>query len=863
MYIARPLHSHAQYTYENTPLLKVVQDLQKQTDYRFLYREPLLAGITVSLESDASSFPDQLKNILEFTKLDASIDTLRKQIIIFKRKTKTTKRAEISGQVVDAKTGERLPFATLIVANDGRTSGLSSNSSGGFSIRQNFTAPLVTIKATYLGYKAYEAVFDIRDAQNLNDLTFRLQPTNINGNEILITGNNISTDVDESLLQQVQIGTFSPLGETNSIRALQQLPAVTISAAMDGGVNARGSTTDAFRVLLDGITIYKQSHIYGLVDSFNGDILQTNGLFYDITPAEYQAPPGGTLALYTKTGSLNELQGSAGISNSTFKLSLEGPLKKGKSSWVISSRNSYMDAIDWLNNSDLIQFGLNVDRDREVLEENQVDLNDRLVTPTKSNANFFDLHGKLYLEGDNGSRLIMSGYFGRDDTEQFANRLFRTFSAQRGNIFEPRPVSTENEWSNFAGSVQYQTSLKSHIYSRTTAAASIYQSDYRKDDFIFNRFSETSNTFQSFTFPFENESVLNEIKFEQAFNITIQRILFTAGAQYQYLKGEYSEDSFDRPGFFDKTTAHRVDSYVQAELLGVSFIDLFAGNRFHYYSNGNYTKWSPRIKLRLFPDSKLSIGGGVSRNFQFINEVSLSNVTTSDIWILADDVQEPASANYYSAGIYYRGLPKTYIQIEGYIKDYENLRLHELNTLSVSNTFTSFPWFSQNDGKGKGVEIFIKNSLSNISLSHGITVSSMELQNPLINDGEEFYADWDRRLQYTSTLEINPFKNVTTYLAWIFATGNPSKLATFGPANDERLGDYQRLDLSVEYTQKLAFGEMEAGFSIYNLLDRDNPWYRDRAFVIDNSEPQRKLRSKAVDVFDLGIQPSFNVTVHF
>lgn len=865
LFFALPEGLLAQYSYTNKSLLEVIKKIDKSSPYRFLYREAQIEDIKVSFTANEDNLTEKLKQALTFTPVAAKIDDQRRQIIIYKRKRPASKRVAISGYVVDAITGERLPFATIQWNNNEEMGGMGTNSAGSFQIEKRFTAPELTISATYLGYKEQTISLNLEDQEVFSGITFRLQPTMVDGNEIIVTEKNVLAGVDNSLSQNIDMATFSPLGETNTIRALQQIPSGTINAALEGGVNVRGSSVDGFQVLLDGITIYKQSHLYGLIDSFNADVLQTSGLYYDISPAEFEAPPGGTLALYTKTGSLNELRGTVGISNATLDVALSGPLQSGKSSWLISARTSYMDAVNWLNNNELIEWGLNVNRDREVLSGGTVNLDNRLVRTTNTDAQFVDLHGKLYIEGRDGSRFIVSGYLGLDDTQLQANRLFRSFNTRNNTNFENRPVSTENEWSNAAGSVQYQKSISTRLFSTTMAGVSIYQTDYIKEDFTFNRFDQGSNALQAFTFPFENESVLNEVKFEQTFYYNTRKILYSAGGQYQYFKSEYREDSFNRPGFFDRTTAHKVDGYMQAELNSVDWVDLFAGMRVHYYSAGDFVKWSPRFKVRFLPDGPVSIGAGLSRNFQFLNQISLSNVVTSDIWVLADAQQAPASVDYYTAGVYIKKIPNTYFQLEAYLKDYKNLRLHELNTLSLSNTFAAVPWFSQNSGEGKGVELFLKNSFDAISasFSHSLTIASMEMQNPQLNDGKPFFVDWDRRYQYRTTFTIEPVSELDIQLSWMYATGTPNRLATFGPENEERLGNYQRTDVSINYQKSTRFGKVKAGISVYNLFDRNNPWYRELAFVLNESGPRPQLNNTPVDVFDLGVQPSFNISVHF
>lgn len=854
----------AQYSYVNRPAIEVLEDLQQKTSYRFLYREAMIAGISLTMEAQEHSVLQKLASNLAFKNINVKVDSSRKQIILFQSgKESAGKKIRISGQVIDASTGERLPFATIAWKEDDQLRGVTSNTAGAFNFRNIFTQPRVTIRASYVGYATETLEIDLSQNEHIQDLTLRLRPTLVGGKEVVITGTNYYASLDTSLQQSVDIGTFSPLGETNTIRALQQLPSVNINTALEDGINVRGSSSDGFQILLDDITIYNQSHLFGLVDSFNADALKTSGLFYDITPAQYQAPPGGTLSLYTKTGSLNEVEGLAGISNSSYRLTLEGPVKKGKSSWLISGRNSYMNSVNWLNNTKLIEWGLDVNRPREILAENLTNIESQLTRPGASDATFFDLHGKVYAEGRSGSRFILSGYYGQDDTRQGAERLFRTFNTGDGDRIESRQVDTRNNWSNLAGSMQYQVPLSSGAYSYTTAGVSIYETDFLKEDFSYIRLNRSTDSFQLFTFPFKNKSILNEVKAKQQFDLTFFDFQWTLGSSYHYYYGEYFEDSFDRPGFLTETGSHLLEGYAQVDISSIRYLDIFAGMRLHYYSNGSYLKWSPRLKAKIFPDSRVSASIGYSKNYQFLNEVSLSNVISSDIWVLANELQAPTAVDYYSAGLYLKPFNHTYFQVEGYLKDYKNVRLHEINTFSLSNTFSELPWFSSNSGHGEGVEFFMKNQFPVVALSQAFTISRMQLQNPVLNNGEPFYVDWDRRYRYSATLEVHPLAHFSFYLSWMYATGNPNKLAVFGPDNDQRLDDYMRTDLSLEYGRTLSFGDFKTSISLYNVLDRKNPWYRELTFVIDRSTSQNRFRSVPVDVYDLGIQPAFNISLSF
>lgn len=855
---------YGQYVYQNRPALKVVEDLQQKTDYRFLYREAMLAGIRITVEAKSDSVLESLASNLEFYNIRLKVDPARKQVLLFQSDKETTgKNIRVSGQVIDAATGERLPLATLTWQDGNRLRGVTSNAAGVFNFTNSFQQPSVIIRTSYVGYAPEKVELNLLQKEHISDLTIRLRPETVGGNEIIITGTNYYASIDTSLQQSVDIGTFSPLGETNTIRALQQLPAININTALQDGINVRGSASDGFHVLLDNITIYNQSHLFGLVDSFNADALQTGGLFYDITPAQYQAPPGGTLALYTKTGSLQEIRGSGGISNSSYRLTLGGPIRRGSSSWLISGRNSYMNTVNWLNNSKLIEWGLNVNRPREILTDNMTDIQSRLTRTGETDATFFDLHGKLYLEGKSGSRLIFSGYYGQDNTSIDAERLFRTFDPGSGDRVEYRPVETDNDWSNLAGSVQYQLPLASGSYSYSSVGVSIYETDFFKEDFSYIRLPQPNGPFQLFDYPFQNKSIISEVKAEQKIDFLLMDLPWTLGSTYHYYYGEYYEDSFDRSGFLTEIESHLVDGYAQVDINNIRHIDFFAGLRVHWYSNGHYLKWSPRIKAKLFPNQLISASLGYSKNYQFLNEISLSNVISSDIWVLANRDQPPSSVDYYSAGLYFKPFDHSHFQVEAYLKDHKNVRLHEINTFSISNTFAQSPWFYDNSGKGRGLEFFLRNQFQGIALSQSFTILEMKLENPVLNDGEPFYVDWDRRYRYSATLEVNPIDPISAFVSLIYATGNPNKLAIFGPDDEQRLGNYMRTDIGIDYERKLSFGDFKTSISLYNVFDRNNTWYRDLTFVLDQSGAQNRFQRVPVNVYDLGIQPAFNISVSF
>lgn len=860
------LPAFAQFSFQAEPLIDVVRTLEDETDYRFLYRESQISDIRVTFETTTETFIQDLETELRFYQIAIEADEQRQQIVLYRKNESGSPVLSISGQVVDAETGERLPYATLSWKTSEKTYGVAGNSSGAFTINTTVRNPDFTLQSSYLGYETKQLTLDLREGFSFEDVTIRLTPTAVQGQDIVITGFTFPSSSDSIYRNFINTGVLSPFGENNTTRALQSLPSVTNGPAVNNGINVRGSSADATQILLDGITIYNQSHLFGLLDSFNPNALQTSGFFYDVTPAQLPSSPGGTLSMLTKTGSLNSFSGSAGLSNTAFNATVEGPLSSGRSSFLFSGRTSTMNTVNWLGNEDLIAYGLNVDRPSEVLTDNLTDLQSRLVTPGDYDAMFYDLHGKVYFENKNGGRLSFGAYYGADNVSQDAQRLVRRFNPNDPlERFSQQDVETLNKWGNFSSSVSYKSPITSRFYSQTLAAVSIYNTEFKKDDFVYNRVDSGGTGVQVFTFPLENKSVFNEIKFDQSFDLSLPSGFWTFGASYQYFIGEYFEESFDRPGFLNEFQSSLIDIYAQLDHTSWDPVDLYLGSRFHYYTDVSKVYFSPRIKLKFLNDRTLSFGLGYSRNYQFMHRLSFYNVSSPDIWVISTDQQPPTSSDYYTAGMYLRFGSNALFQVEGYYKSLDNARLFEINSQTLTNSFDALPWLYDNDGTSKGVEFMLRNRLGPLTLTNSYTLSEATFSNPEILNGEEFYAQWDQTHSFTSSAEISLISGLTSFLSFNYASGSPNRLNFLQVEEQERLSDYQRLDAGLEYSGSVGETEFELKASIFNLLDRNNTWYRELNLVIDTSVPQnqRRLTSRPVDVYDLGFQPSFSAQIWF
>lgn len=856
------------FSYSNEPLLSIISDIEEKTPYRFLYREALISNVKVTLSSNRNSVMSALSEDLRNRNIGLKVDEKRFQVLVYSTtEQQESKEILISGFVLDASTGERLPYSTISWRDNGQLFGVSSNPSGSFTINTLSDSKNLTFLVSFVGYTSNQFELSFEEEQFWKDISIRLEPEPYSGKEILVQGVNFYTASDTVMNGLIKVGTFSPLGESNAVRSLQTLPSVSLSSAINDGINIRGSASDGFQVLLDGQSVYHQNHLFGLLDAMNPDVLKTSGFYYDITPAQYQAPLGGTLSLITRTGSLNEIKGSAGFSNTATKATIEGPLIKGSSSWLLSGRISHLDELNWFNNQDLIEYGLDVNRPASIILDREIprnveDINLNMIDIQNTEARFYDLHSKLHLETKTGNQVSISAYIGHDD----ASQEYLRGTADAFELFE-----TVNKWDSQTLSSNFSAQVSSRTYSESSIGISFYESLYDKEDFEYPTRRESSENNpqtrpdSSFLGTLTLENTLTDFSIEQSFISSFTNFSMEYGVQYNDYQVEYIENSIARNSFLSKRTSQLIDLFHQIDISSFKSVSFNIGNRVHYFSNGKYTRWSPRIKTFLFPEKSTSLSVGFSRNYQFLNRLQFYNINSSDFWILANEDQPPSAVNYYSAGLKFRYFSNIYFQIEGYIKDYDNLRFHELNTGLISSTFKNneSPWFYENEGVGRGLEFLLKSRLGVTTLSSSYTLSSMQIKSPQINNEEYFYADWDRRHQLSFISEVDISKNFDLYFSWTYGSGIPNRLDPERFTENPRLPYYSRFDATISYAITMEKKTLKTSFSLYNVFNRNNPWYTEVKQISVETRNRNFNTSARTNVFDLGIQPSFNLNLYF
>ena len=111
------------------------------------------------------------------------------------------------------------------------------------------------------------------------------------------------------------------------------------------GIYVRGGSPDQNLILLDDIYLYKVNHIGGYLSVFNTDAIKNVELYKGGFPARYGGRLSAVMDIRMKEGSMTKYSGDVTIGIISSKFTIEGPIWKDKTSFIVSARRSLFDLI--------------------------------------------------------------------------------------------------------------------------------------------------------------------------------------------------------------------------------------------------------------------------------------------------------------------------------------------------------------------------------------------------------------------------------------------------------------------------------------------------------------------------------------
>ena len=761
----------------------------------------------------------------------------------------------ISGYVKDAFSGENLLGASILIKEINK--GVQSNEYGFYSI--TLPAGKYTTISSYLGFNS--KVDTIRLNKNVR-LNINLVSKAIQSAEVTVTSkrtdqNVKSTQMSTQTLEMEKVKTLPViLGEVDILKTLQLLPGVQSAGEGNSGFYVRGGGPDQNLVLLDEAVVYNTGHLFGFFSVFNSDAINNTSIIKGGIPAEYGGRLSSVVNVNMKEGNNKTFHATGGIGLISSRLTLEGPIQKNKSSFMIAGRRTYID----------------------VLTKALAGSNERLKN---SGYYFYDLNMKLNYQFSDKDRVFLSGYFGKD--------VFQ-FQGDRFGIRFP--------WGNTTTTLRWNHLFNDKLFVNTTAIYSdyLFKLGASQSNFDFELFSGVRDFTTKVDFDFF-PNIRNQMKFGALY--TLHRFTPTTATgtigetsispekinrQYANEAALYFSNDFDLTDELRLNTGLRYSMFQQ-----IGPYDRYVGN-----SNGTivdtisystlenikfYQGLEPRLSLRYTLDRTSSLKASYTITNQYIHLASLSGSTLpTDLWIPSSSLVRPQRCSQIAVG-YFRNFKDDMFEtsVEVYYKNLSNqVEFKENSTGQLSPNIENDLTFGT--GKSYGSEFFIKKAQGKFNGWIGYTLSYAERTFPELQGGKTFYARYDRRHDGSIVMSYTHSKKWTFGAVFVYGSGAafnlPTHLVFFGGTqglyyeddyrNKYRLIPYHRLDISATYTRKKTEKyESVWNFSIYNVYNRQNQYiiYLDIQGNVLDPNGGLKIQPKQITVFPF--IPSFTWNFKF
>lgn len=733
-------------------------------------------------------------------------------------------RVTLSGVVRDASNGETM-MGVYVILTDLRA---PSNVQGGVTNQAGYYSISVApgnykLVVNFMGYRTIEDTIALTKSQTR---MFEIEPVAIAGEEVVIQGergavNVTSGDVGRMELSIQTIKALPALmGEADVIKSIQLLPGVQSGGEGNSGFYVRGSGTDQNLVLLDEATIYNADHLFGFFSIFNADAVKSIELIKSGMPAYYGGRAACILNVYQKEGNLKRYEVDGGLGLIFSHLTVQGPIKKDRASFLISARRTYADLI--------IQPFLKKDN------------------PMKgTDFYFYDINAKFNIIINPRHRLYFGAYYGHDVYG------FKSLSQQTKMSFN---------WGNAAASFRWNYIIGNRLFLNTSATFSDY--DFGTEMVIEPYSFKLSSGVRDYNLKSELTWIPTP---KHNLRFGVQNVLHDCNpGQYraeagidmdlgfpkvQHLYGNelsiYAHDEYDVTPKWKLNMGLRYSNYQQ---LG-PFTRYVLNELGHVvdsilYKPGEsivqYNRVEPRLSVRWLIDSTTSIKASATLNYQYMHRISVASISLpTDVWMPSTDLMKPQTVFQYTLGVFknfHHNMFETYVDL--YYKQMYNLAEYKDGLDFSVLTINPDQLYVFGKGWSAGAEFYIKKTRGRFTGFIGYTLGFTRRKFDDLNGGEPYWAKYDRRHDVSISLsyEIIPNKLSASAL-WVFQSGNTmtvplgyylymgSVVTEYSGRNEYRVNPYHRLDISVDWTiKKTAKFETGLNFSIYNVYNRQNPF---------------------------------------
>ncbi|HKJ79810.1 MAG TPA: TonB-dependent receptor, partial [Prolixibacteraceae bacterium] len=372
--------------------------------------------------------------------------------------TIVAKNYQVSGFVRNRATGENLINANVYEKQS--MTGTISNEYGFYSL--SLKEGDNTLVFSFVGYENQEIEIVLSSDTVITvelDLRSELQEIKVYGNEV--------SKVDRTQMSMIELPTSTLakipvlLGEPDVLKVIQLLPGVQSGTEGTSGIYVRGGGPDQNLFLLDGVPVYNASHLFGFFSVFNPSAINTVKLYKGGFPARFGGRLSSVIDIRMKEGNMKEFKGEFSIGLISSRFSFEGPIKKDKTSFIVSGRRTYLD----------------------LLAKPIIKIVNNNTSGYNYNAGyyFYDLNAKVNHKFSDESRLYFSSYLGLDKAYVKENGYYVKDHIRYNDEF-----GSGLKWGNITNAIRWNYVYNPKLFSNVTLTYSRYNFNVNEESRIFN-----------------------------------------------------------------------------------------------------------------------------------------------------------------------------------------------------------------------------------------------------------------------------------------------------------------------------------------------------------------------------------------
>jgi hypothetical protein len=733
----------------------------------------------------------------------------------------TPGNSTITGYVRNAVTGEPVIGAAVFINSP--SIGVTTDALGLYALTIPRGKQLIRIKSTGMRETQRQVVLysDGKLDIEMRESVIALKEVSVKaGMDKNVVGTQMGT-VKLTIKNLKQVPTV--FGETDLLRTILTLPGIKSVGENSTGLNVRGGSVDQNLIQYNDAVIYNPSHLFGFFSAFNPDVLKDVELYKSTIPSKFGGRLASVLDINSRDGNKKKFVASGGIGLVTGRLTLEGPLVKDKTSFLLGGRSTYSNwVIKALDNENY----------------------------NKSSASFYDVNLHVSHEINEKNSLFLTGYISDDRFKLYGDTLYA--------------------YQNRLGSIKWKHTFNSRLYGVLTAAHSKYQYAMEAQGLPLNSFDLKFDINQS-NFKADFSYVLHP-KHTLEFGLsTIYYKLHPGsfqprGAESLILADElepeqatesalYLEDKWEvsprlsisaglRWSFFQYLGPKTINTYVAGYPIDYIYQEgvqeYKSGKKIKSYGGPEY-----RASIRYSIFDNLSLKASYNTLRQYIHLLTNTmTVSPTDIWKLSDPYIKPQIGDQISLGLYrnFRG-NKIEVSLEGYYKNIQNFLDYKGGDSLIMNHNIEAAVINTK-AKAYGVEFMIKKMTGKLNGWLGYTYArtllrAVDRDSPdAPNDGNFYPSNYDKPHDFTLISNYRFSHRFSVSFNFTYSTGRPytppigkyvidgSQRVYYADRNQFRIPDYYRADLAMNIEgnhriKKLAHSSWT--LAVYNLLGRKNP----------------------------------------